>query len=121
MQVINDIFVSLKETLNPTNPNGKKIDLSILFTASWGIKKKCSNIQNILINQLVERGYEVSFTFRIPLSYQKKKINVCAIVNEKEIVVFSNEKEFEEVAIIGDGITPENINDIVLKIEKIIN
>lgn len=33
MQVINDMFVSNKETLKSSKPNGKNIDLSILFTA----------------------------------------------------------------------------------------
>ena len=113
----NDFYTYEKKTFS-SSKNAKTVQLLIQMCVSWGIRNKVFHVKNLLVNKLLEKGYNVIFQFDIPTYFIGRILFVYVVLNENKRIVFSNNKSLHEKegAVISDAINESNVDEIVDKI-----
>ena len=111
----------MEKTLEPesSKSNGKIIKITTLFCWKWGFNGVIRRF-NILINNLVEKGYKVSYKIDTLFPGQGQYFIYVNDKKNKKRIVFSNDENKHKNAIIGYEINKDNVEDVIKKIEEVI-
>ncbi len=111
-----------EKTIEPDQSkyNGKELKITSEFCYRWGFGGVVSRFKSTLINNLVDKGYKVTYKI-IPIKPGQGEYYVYVDDKEnKKQVIFSNNSNKHKDAIIGHEIDEDNINDVVQKVEEMI-
>ncbi len=107
-----------KETVESkaTNSNGTKIELLAQMCSSWGFGSTKKQVVSQLVGGLNSKGYDVTYTCE-PMKGGNGEFYVYVVKNGNKKIVFSNNKSHATAgAVIGNGITSKNVDEIISNI-----
>ena len=111
-----------EKTIEPDQSkyNGKELKITSEFCYRWGFGGVVSRFKSTLINNLVDKGYKVTYKI-IPIKPGQGEyyVYVDDKDNNKQIL-FSNNKKIHKDAILGYEIYQDNIKEVVEKVEEMI-